>query len=226
MHISLFRLSVCLSSSRAVTTCIASLVTRQCAVAHRYTAVPETPATGPILSWPTLQHVRVLRKCKDNAICCGHDILTEGVLVTVQSGNAGVAAWRSVWVTTNLPFSLRPAVTLKLVHFAHTLCLCVVYGAHRTLLFMCCVWCTSHTPVYGMYMVHNAHSCLCDVYGAHRTLLFMWCIWCTSHTPVYVLCMVHIAHSCLCDVYGAQCILLFMCCIWCTTHTPVFCKQL
>ena len=95
-----------------------------------------------------------------------------------------------------------------MLHNAHP-CLCAVYAAQRTPLFMCCICCTTHIPVYVLYILHNAHPCLCAVYDAQRTPLFMCCICCTTHTPVFVLYMLHNAHPCLYAVYAAQHTLLF-----------------
>jgi len=46
------------------------------------------------------------RKYKDTELCCGHNILTEGVFVTELSGNAGISVSRIVWVTTNCCFNI------------------------------------------------------------------------------------------------------------------------
>ena len=44
------------------------------------------------------------RKYKDKQFFCGHNILTESVLVTQLSTNAGISVWRIVWVTTKSHF--------------------------------------------------------------------------------------------------------------------------
>jgi hypothetical protein len=52
--------------------------------------------TWQILNTPTLKHVMFLWKYKDKQYCCGHNILTEGVLVTQLSSNADLSLMNCV----------------------------------------------------------------------------------------------------------------------------------
>ena len=56
--------------------------------AHRYIVLQETGKIWHIISRPTFKHVAFLRKYKRKQFFYGHNILTEGVLVTRLSSDA------------------------------------------------------------------------------------------------------------------------------------------
>ena len=56
------------------------------------------------LNRPTVKYIMFLRKYKKEQLCCGHNILTEGVSVTQLSSDGGISVWRIVWVMTNCCF--------------------------------------------------------------------------------------------------------------------------
>jgi hypothetical protein len=61
---------------------------QQIVVTQQYTILQETQKTPQIINRPIFQHVMLLRKYKEKQFLCGHNILTEGVLVTQLSSNA------------------------------------------------------------------------------------------------------------------------------------------
>ena len=65
-----------------------SLITQQFVVTHRYIVLQETGKTWQIIDRPTFKHIVFLRKYKRKQFFYGHNILTEGVLVTELSSDA------------------------------------------------------------------------------------------------------------------------------------------
>jgi len=58
---------------------------------HRNTILQETEIPFPSICRPTIKSVMFVRKYKDKQFVCGHNILTEGVIVTQLSSNAGIS---------------------------------------------------------------------------------------------------------------------------------------
>jgi len=81
-----------------------SLMKEQIAVTPRHTVIQQTEKDWPSLNTPTAKCFTFLWKYKDKQFCCGHNIVTEGVLVTELCRDVGIWVWLIVWVTTNCSF--------------------------------------------------------------------------------------------------------------------------
>jgi hypothetical protein len=79
------------------------------------TVLQETEKSWQILG-EQLTMLRFYLKYKGKKFCCGHNILTEGVFVSQQSGDTDISVWRIVWAATNCCFMGDMKCNVSVIH--------------------------------------------------------------------------------------------------------------